>query len=146
MARLPRSTAERTSNIRQLIPGAAAGLTRVIAPPSRPYLDLGTVDVPPYMPFSRETVRVSESGAYELRFGGPLGVWIMKLRVAGSSTTTVDVKQNGVVLDSLSLASGETRAELDLSSYQGAPGDDMNVECTLAGSGAEGLVILAPIR
>jgi hypothetical protein len=102
------------------------------------------------MPFSNgdenTAPTVAESGVYELRASDYLGVWIARLKVSGSSTTTVLVKQNGTTIGTFSLTSGLTRLELDLSAEFGEAGDDMTCETTAVGTGAKGLTILAPIK
>lgn len=149
MARLPRSSMQRIATTRRMLTGAAGGLTGVIAPPTQPYLGLGTMDIPPYLPFTQidrdEAVPAVESVDYILRMGGPLGVWLGTLATAGTTTTTVAVKKNGTTLDSFLFTSGVTDLDLDLSAELGEPGDKLRIAVT-PGTGAKGLSIMAPIR
>lgn len=132
-----------------MTPGAAGGRSHLVAPAPRQFVT--TPQLPPtipYMPFSQadEDVTLAESGEYELQVGGPLGIWIAKLRVAGTTTTTTVVKQNGTIIGTVNLTSGLTRAELDLSDVLGEVGDNLRAAITLAGTGAKKWVLLAPIR
>lgn len=90
-------------------------------------------------------VAVAESGSYRLRRSGPLGIWFITLETAGSSTTTVVVKRNGSTVGTENLVSTDDYEELDLSAVNGEIGDKISVAITAAGTGAEGLVVLAPI-
>lgn len=148
MPNLPRSPAQRAATARQLIPGSAGGRSRLVAPEPRPLASASLPPTIPYLIFSQadEDVTVAESGDYELRAGGPLGVWIAKLRVAGTSTTTVQVKQNSVVIGTVNLTTGLTRAELDLSAVLGEVEDNLRINITAAGTDAKKLNVLAPIR
>lgn len=131
-------------------PGAGSGRTAVVSPEPRPLARLQLDDVTAYMPFSNgdqdTTPTVAESGVYELRTSNYLGVWIARLKVAGLTTTTVLVKQNGSTIGTFSLTSGLTRLELDLSAVFGETGDDMTCETTAVGTDAKGLTVLAPIK
>lgn len=131
-----------------MIPGSAGGRSRLVSPEPRP-LEYAPTLAPtiPYLVFSQvdEDVTVAEGGDYELRVGGPLGIWIAKLRVAGSTTTTVEVKQNGTVVGTVNLASTVTRAELDLSAVLGEVEDNLRINITAAGTGAKKFNFLAPI-
>lgn len=133
-----------------MTPGVGSGRTAVVSPEPRPLPRLQLDEVPAYMPFSngdKDTApTVVESGVYELRTSNYLGVWVARLAVAGTSSTTVDVKLDGVVLDTFTLGSGATRDELDLSAYFGETAQDVTVETTAVGTGAKGLTILAPIK
>lgn len=152
MPKVPRSPFQRQVTVqRTMSRNAAGGRTSLVAPPPPPPPPLEPLPERPvpYLPFSYgnfdTAVAVSESSSYTLRRSGPLGVWVATLEAAGSSSTTVDVKLEGVVLDTVTLASTDTYEELDLTGEWGSAGERLRVEVTAAGTGAEGLVVLAPI-
>jgi hypothetical protein len=133
-----------------MTPGAGGGYTALVAPEPRPLAVLQLDDIPPYVTFSNgdknTAPTVAESGVYELQASDFLGVWVARLKVAGTTNTVVDVLLEDVVLDTVTLGSGVTRAELDLSSYFGEAGEAVTVETTAVGTGARGLTMLAPIK
>lgn len=81
------------------------------------------------------TLTTGESPPAKLRYGGFLATLAVALGTAGSSATTLEVKQNGTVVATVVVPSGSA----DYGAPVGArifPEDRISIEITTAGTGA----------
>jgi len=154
MGKLPPSFVQRQVTLgRSMLPGAASGRTSLVTPEPRPLPALSTVGVDntpiPYVPYTygnkTTAVAVAESGEYELQFDQPLGIWIARLRTAGTTNTVVAIYLEGVSVGTITLGNAEARDVVDLSAVIGLTEEGVAVGVTTAGTGAKGLVVLGPI-
>jgi hypothetical protein len=85
---------------------------------------------------------IVESGGWPYESPYRLTRVLGTLRVAGSSTTTVRAKKNGVAVgDPITFAAGATRAAVDFAVDFAADVDLLSFEITAAGTGASDLVL-----
>lgn len=99
-------------------------------------------DPTPFMPpFSWATVRVRNTGRYYLREPIRLLKVVFSLDIPGSTSTTADLHRNGTTIASYTFAAGQSgNAAVELVTDMAA-GEWLRGGCSVAGSGAEGLVI-----
>lgn len=97
-------------------------------------------------------IATGKGDPYEVDLGGLLLKFVLVLKTAGTSTTTVELEVNGTPatfvetgLSTLSLTTGVTRAVGTVNGQVMAPGTLLVPDVTAAGSGAIGLSAFASI-
>jgi hypothetical protein len=93
-------------------------------------------------PFSQPAISLVESGRYYPSISCTLYGVVLSLGTAGTSTTTVEVKKNGTVVDSVSLGSGGHYALETFNTHFRKLTDYASVKTTAVGTGAKDLVAL----
>jgi hypothetical protein len=78
--------------------------------------------------------------------GATLIGFLCYLGTAGTTDTEIDVLKNGVVLDSIVIAASTRRAEVAVSEPFRAWHDELQVEITTPGDGAERLTVYGRFR
>lgn len=88
------------------------------------------------------------SGMWPVRFGGQLVEVTLKLRVAGSTSTTVKVRHNGTQIGpTLTVAAGVTAPPgFYLGNFRISAGDTLQAEVVTAGTGAQDLTVAATMK
>lgn len=85
-------------------------------------------------------VYLSTSGRYYVQEAGSIVSLVLALGTTGSSTTTVAILKNGVSQTTLSLTSG-VYMNSSTPSISLSPGDYLQVQVTLVGTGAKNLLV-----
>lgn len=133
------------THARRMAPGSLSGRSEVSSPVRRgpgvlTPVHRSSLEIPPFSPIA-EAVAVSASRKWFARVPYQLVQVLASLLVAGTTTTTIEVRKNGVAVATLSLLSGEVGPKtVDLLSDFGVA-DALTVAVTAAGTGASGLVV-----
>jgi len=86
-------------------------------------------------------VTTSESPNFYLRDGGYVTAMVCSLQTAGTTTTTVVLKQDGATVATATLASGVTFSRITPRARYGADTEAMSVAVSGAGTGAKDLSV-----
>lgn len=94
-------------------------------------------------PFSHAAaITVTTAGdepEWDVRVGGQIVAWKVRLKTAGSSNTVMTFYLNGVSMGTVTLGSGVTSKDDYLGDYRAKSGDVIGARITTAGTGAKGL-------
>lgn len=89
-----------------------------------------------------DTLYVAASPPYRYRLGGIVTSIVALLGTAGTTTTTVKVYRNGIIITTLTMAAGITSTSVNIAEAFGAGFDLLTVGITGAGAGAADLTVL----
>lgn len=153
--KLPRSPRARQATfMRKVAPGAAGGMTSIVAQAARPPLVPRAERVREVAEWSSyDAVAVTAAGS-ETSFvvgqrggaGGLITAGTVFLTTAGSSSTVVTIYVNGVSKGTITYASSDTTPQTDsLTATWVDVGDRIAARVTTAGTGAKGLSVFVPI-
>ena len=87
-----------------------------------------------------------EEPEHDVRVGGQLVSFKVRLKTAGSTSTVVTFYKNGASLGTVTLAASATSKEDYLGNYRAKPGDSIGCRITTAGTGAKGLSAFAVMK
>lgn len=87
------------------------------------------------------TLAATESPPVRIRGGAVVSSVAVNLGTAGSTTTTIEVRRDGVAVGAVQLASGVTETKFPLGARFGSDQERLTVAVTTVGTGARNLTV-----
>lgn len=133
------------THARRMAPGSLSGRSEVSSPVRRgpgvlTPVHRSSLEIPPFSPIA-EAVAVAASRKWFGRVPFQLVEVLASLLVAGTTTTTIEVRKNGVAVATLLLLSGEVGPKTVEFVADFLTTDALTVAVTTAGTGASGLLV-----